>query len=227
MLSRQVFRTVRAAAPQRAVALCAATPVRSFAAAATTNSQPPIAVFGLDGIYASALYTAAAKSSTLDPTAKALQTLNALLEKDPKLNQILQAPTLTHEDKSAVIAELAKQAGVGGDTVKNLLAALAENNRLGYLKGVCVKFAELMSASRGEVELKVTSAQRLDNKTLSRLETAVMKSNYVGSGKKLKVTNEVNSEIIGGLVVEVGDRTIDLSVSSRIAKMNKLLSDDL
>lgn len=69
--------------------------------------------------------------------------------------------------------------------------------------------------------------QRLDNKTLSRLETAVMKSEYVGSGKKLKVTNEVNSEIIGGLVVEVGDRTIDLSVSSRIAKMNKLLSDDL
>lgn len=54
-----------------------------------------------------------------------------------------------------------------------------------------------------------------------------MKSEYVGSGKKLKVTNEVNSEIIGGLVVEVGDRTIDLSVSSRIAKMNKLLSDDL
>ncbi|KAG6299707.1 ATP synthase F0 subcomplex subunit OSCP atp5 [Claviceps aff. purpurea] len=225
MLSRQVFRTVRAAAPQRAVAL--RTPVRSFAAAATTNSQPPIAVFGLDGIYASALYTAAAKSSTLDPTAKALQTLNALLEKDTKLNEILQAPTLTREDKSAVINELAKQAGVGGETVKNLLAALAENNRLGYLKGVCVKFGELMSASRGEVELKVTSAQRLDNKTLSRLETAVMKSDYVGSGKKLKVTNEVNSEIIGGLVVEVGDRTIDLSVSSRIAKMNKLLSDDL
>ncbi|KAG5930461.1 ATP synthase F0 subcomplex subunit OSCP atp5 [Claviceps africana] len=226
MFSRQVFRTVRAAAPQRAVTLRAA-PVRSFAAAASTNSQPPIAVFGLDGTYASALYTAAAKSSTLDTTAKALATLNALVAKDAKLNGILQAPTLTPQDKSAVVAELAKQAGAGGETVKNFLATLAENNRLGLLQGVCVKFGEIMSASRGEVELKVTSAQQLDNRTLSRLETAITKSAYVGPGKKLKVTNEVNPDIIGGLVVEVGDRTIDLSVSSRIAKMNKLLNDAL
>ncbi|KAG5984207.1 ATP synthase F0 subcomplex subunit OSCP atp5 [Claviceps digitariae] len=228
MFSRQAFRAVRAAAPQQAVGL-RATPARSFAAAAAgaAESQPPIAVFGLDGTYASALYTAAAKTSSLDTTAKALTTLNALVQKDPKLNDILQAPTLTPQDKSAVVAELAKQAGAGGATIKNFLATLAENNRLGLLQGVCVKFGELMSASRGEVELKVISAQPLDNKTLSRLETAVTKSPYVGQGKKLKVTNQVNSEIIGGLIVEVGDRTIDLSVSSRIAKMNKLLNDAL
>jgi F-type H+-transporting ATPase subunit O len=69
--------------------------------------------------------------------------------------------------------------------------------------------------------------QQLDNKTLSRLETAVQKSQYVGQGKKLKVTNQVNPDILGGLVVEIGDRTIDLSVSSKIAKMNKLLNDTL
>ncbi|OAQ69144.1 ATP synthase subunit 5 [Pochonia chlamydosporia 170] len=226
MFSRQVLRAARVAAPQRAVTLRAA-PVRSFAAATAADSQPPIAVFGLDGTYASALYTAAAKSSSLDPTAKALSALNAIVEKDAKLAEILSAPTLTPQDKSAIVAELAKQAGAGGETVKNFLATLAENNRLNLLKGVCEKFGAIMSAARGEVELKVTSAQPLDNKTLSRLETAVSKSQYVGQGKKLKVTNEVNSDIIGGLVVEVGDRTIDLSVSSRIAKMNKLLTDTL
>lgn len=84
-----------------------------------------------------------------------------------------------------------------------------------------------MSAARGEVEMTVTSAQPLDNRTLSRLETAVAKSSYVGAGKKLKVTNQVNPDIVGGLVVEVGDRTIDLSVSSKLAKMNKLLTDAL
>lgn len=39
--------------------------------------------------------------------------------------------------------------------------------------------------------------------------------------------SQVNPEIRGGLVVEIGDRTIDLSVSSKIAKMNKLLQDSL
>lgn len=69
--------------------------------------------------------------------------------------------------------------------------------------------------------------QPLDNKTLTRLESAVSKSQYVGQGQKLKVTNKVNSDIKGGLVVEIGDRTIDLSVSARIAKMNKVLTDAL
>jgi len=211
----------------RAVAL-RATPVRTFAAAANTEVHAPIAVFGVDGTYATALYTAAVKSSTLDPTAKAIQSLAALGEKDPKLITILNAPTRTPEDKSAIVAELSKQIGAtSNETIKNFLNALAENNRLGLLKGVADKFGTLIAAAKGEVELTVTSAQPLDNKTLQRLETAITKSSYVGAGKKLKVTNEVNPDIIGGLVVEVGDRTIDLSVSSRIAKMNKLLTDSL
>ncbi|KAK0386407.1 hypothetical protein NLU13_6244 [Sarocladium strictum] len=224
MFSRQAIRSVRAVAPQRALAFRA--PVRSYAAAA--DAQPPVAVFGLDGTYASALYTAAVKSSSLDPTAKALANLGALLEKDPKLSTILTAPTLSSQDKSAIVSELAKHSGAGKEaTVKNFLDTLAENNRLSILGGVCQKFGQIMSAARGEVEMTVTSAQPLDNKTLNRLETAVSKSSYVGQGKKLKVTNEVNPDIVGGLVVEVGDRTIDLSVSSRIAKMNKLLNDTL
>lgn len=38
---------------------------------------------------------------------------------------------------------------------------------------------------------------------------------------------QVNPDIRGGLLVEVGDRTIDLSVSSKLARMNKLLRDQL
>lgn len=45
-----------------------------------------------------------------------------------------------------------------GDTVKNFLKTLAENNRLGILEGVCEKFTVLMGAARGEVDLTVTSA---------------------------------------------------------------------
>ncbi|KAF4969383.1 hypothetical protein FZEAL_10243 [Fusarium zealandicum] len=226
MFSRQVLRSVRAAAPQRALALRAA-PVRSFAAAATSDVKPPVAVFGVDGTYATALYTAASKSSSLDPTATALANLGALFAKDPKLVAILHAPTLSVADKQAIVAELEKQSGSTNETVKNFLATLAENNRLGILPGVCEKFSTIISAARGEVEVTVTSAQPLDRRTLSRLETAVSKSAYIGQGQKLKVTNSVNSDIVGGLVVEIGDRTIDLSVSARIAKMNKLLNESL
>lgn len=45
-----------------------------------------------------------------------------------------------------------------GDTVKNFLKTLADNNRLGILQGVCEKFTTLMGAARGEVDLTITSA---------------------------------------------------------------------
>lgn len=159
-------------------------------------------------------YTAAVKNSTLENTAKAINALHEVYNRDTKLAVIMQAPTLSAEDKTSIITELQKQIGGTdkGDTVKNFLSTLADYNRLGLLKGVCEKFGELMSAAKGEVELTVTSAsvsypypisdsamlvltdlQQLDNRTLSRLETAVSKSQYVGQGKKLKVTNKVFS----------------------------------
>lgn len=52
----------------------------------------------------------------------------------------------------------------------------------------------------------------------SFMDTRVANKNYY---------HQVNPDIKGGLVVEIGDRTIDLSVSSKIAKMNKLLTDTL
>lgn len=43
----------------------------------------------------------------------------------------------------------------------------------------------------------------------------------------LTYTIQVDPDIVGGVIVEVGDRAIDLSVSSRIAKLNKLLTDTI
>ncbi|KAI4266151.1 MAG: hypothetical protein L6R38_008923 [Xanthoria sp. 2 TBL-2021] len=203
--------------------------VRGYAqAAAVQDTKPPVALFGLDGTYASALYTAAAKTSSLDSTSKSLAALAEVFKKDAKLPLILNAPTLSPSDKSQIVQELQRHMGAQdkGDTVKNFLKTLADNNRLGILQGVCDKFTTLMGAARGEMDLTVTSAAKLDNKVLQRLEAAVAKSEY-SQGKKLKVVSKINPDIMGGLVVEVGDRTIDLSVSSKITKMNKLLTDTL
>ncbi|TGO40618.1 hypothetical protein BHYA_0034g00380 [Botrytis hyacinthi] len=223
--SRTLLRAQKAAGAPRVLTQA----VRNYAAPAAVDSKPPVALYGVDGTYASALYTAASKTSTLDSVARSLQNLHNVFQRDAKLETIMRAPTLSVDDKSQIIQELQKHTGGQdkGDTVKNFLETLAENNRLSLLKGVCEKFGELMGAARGEIELIITSASQLDSKTLNRLESAVAKSQYVGQGKKLKVTNKVNPDVLGGLIVEIGDRTIDLSVSNRLAKMNKLLTDAL
>ncbi|KAL3416100.1 ATP synthase delta subunit-domain-containing protein [Aspergillus fumigatus] len=243
--------------------------LRTYATPAQ-NVKPPVALFGVDGTYATALvwlaflpgfsfnalriwsqsaffsrsvdpaplsppanrvkmhiYTASAKSSALDQTSKALSSLAQTFKADRKLTSIIAAPTLSASDKQQIIQELQKIAGNDkGDIIKNFLQTLAENNRLGLLEGICQKFETLMGAHRGEMEVTITSAQELDNKTINRLEKAVSK-HELSQGKKLKIVTKVNPEIVGGLVVEIGDRTIDLSVSSKLAKLNKALTDAL
>ncbi|KUL87854.1 hypothetical protein ZTR_03195 [Talaromyces verruculosus] len=201
--------------------------LRTYAAAAQQDVRPPVALYGVDGTYANALYTASAKTSSLDSVAKSLSQLGEVFKKDPKLTTILNAPTLTVSDKQQIIKELQAVAGAGADkneVLKNFLATLAENNRLGLLEGVIEKFETLISAHKGEIELSITSAQELDTKAIQRIEKAVSKSEF-SQGKKLKVVTKVNPDVLGGLIVEIGDRTIDLSVSSKINRLNKALTD--
>ncbi|KAL5340757.1 ATP synthase delta subunit-domain-containing protein [Aspergillus crustosus] len=228
MLSARLARAgLRASAQQLSVPRTAAVNGLRTYATATQEVKPPVSLFGVDGTYATALYTASAKSSSLDATFKGLNNLGATLKADTKLGGILSTPTLTVSDKQVIVSELQKVAGADkSDILKNFLATLAENNRLGLLGDVVEKFGALMSAHRGEIELVITSAQELDAKTLTRLEKAVSKSEF-SQGKKLKVVSKVNPDIVGGLVVEIGDRTIDLSVSSKITKLNKALTDAL
>jgi len=127
--------------------------------------------------------------------------------------------------------QLLTQTGGGGaeatKAVKNLLEVMSENGRLGMLDGVVAAFEKIMRAHKGEVDVVVTSAQPLDARVLSRLEQSISKSSLLSRGQKVKMENKVNDNILGGLIVEIGDRTIDLSVQSRVTKLNQLLYETL
>jgi F-type H+-transporting ATPase subunit O len=123
------------------------------------------------------------KTSSLEPTAKAIASLGNLVEKDAKLATILEAPTLTPADRSAIVAELQKASGASGETVNNFLSTLAENNRLALLPDITAKFNELIRAARGEVEVTVTSAQvcAYQGRIWRRRDTAIF---YPGSAPR-------------------------------------------
>jgi F-type H+-transporting ATPase subunit O len=67
-----------------------------------------------------------------------------------------------------------------------------------------------MAAYRGELEVLVTSAEPLDSKTMSRLDKA-LKSTKEAEGKIIRITNRVNPSLIGGLLVDFGDKSSELA----------------
>ena len=104
-------------------------------------------------------YTAATRSNNVDVITRSIESLSNLLKRDDKLIAALGSPTLKIAEKKAIAAELRRQIGDrGGETMRNFLDTMAENNRLSQLPEVCHKFLLLTSAAKGEVEVTVTSA---------------------------------------------------------------------
>ncbi|EPY51167.1 F0-ATPase delta subunit [Schizosaccharomyces cryophilus OY26] len=192
------------------------------ATTATASVRPPIQLHGLDGVYATSLYTAAVKESKLDRVEKALTTLGATLKERPEFAQFIANPSINYEDKKLIVSSLSKMTG-GDALLSNFFNILSVNNRLSMLDRIENQFQKIMRVQRGEVEVTITSAAPLDSKTLSRLESKIAKSKY-GKGKLL-VSNKVSPSILGGLIVEIGDNILDVSISSRVNHLNKLMTD--
>lgn len=197
---------------------------RSLATAKSV--KPPVQLFGIDGTYASALYLAAAQDSLVSKAFKDLGEIKLLMELDPKVAEFLTSPVLSKEDRDVVVKTVSDKLSLDA-TTGNFLKVLADNNRLSLFGSIYNKFGILNDASAGIVEATITLAKPLDSKILKRLQQLISKSSVVGDSKQLKVTNQVNPDILGGLIVDVADKTVDLSISAKVARLNQSLSESL
>ncbi|KAI6825136.1 hypothetical protein KC340_g10967, partial [Hortaea werneckii] len=85
--SRVAVRSARVAAPRMPIAAA-----RGYAAPAqAANTKPPVPLYGLDGTYASALYTASAKQESLNDVSKGLENLYNTFKTDKQLQAIMSA----------------------------------------------------------------------------------------------------------------------------------------
>ncbi|KAA1475196.1 ATPase F1 complex OSCP/delta subunit [Dentipellis sp. KUC8613] len=184
--------------------------------------------------YAHAAYNAALAKSpqTLNKVQAELNSISKVLHDTPELQQFVTNPTLSAQERTAGLpvllsrAEGAKKEPVS-DVTKNLFSVLSDNGRLTETEGVIEHFNELASKYKGELTVTVTSATPLPKDVLTRLETTLKQSQTAQAAKTLKLTNKVNPSVLGGIVVDFGEKSIDLSVSSRINKLNNLLQESV
>lgn len=193
----------------------------STSSAAAQLVKTPVPVFGIEGRYASALYSAASKTKQLDGVEKDLTNLQTALRADSKLRDLFLNPAIKRNLKSSAIKDVAKQVNYQEST-SNLLQALAENGRLKKIDGIINTFKLVMAAHRGDVVCEVVSAKPLDQGQKSQLEAALKK--LVKANENIKLTARVDPNIIGGIVVVVGDKYVDLSIASKVKKYRELIS---
>lgn len=136
-------------------------------------------VFGTEGRYASALYSAASKQKALDAVEKDLKSFGEALKKDSRLNSqqtfvqnVQFSKVLVDYRFSEFMADPSVKKNVKADGLagacdrlkmnplsKNLFTTMADNGRHTHFEAVISAFSTIMSAHRGEVVCEVTTAK--------------------------------------------------------------------
>lgn len=195
---------------------------RGFSAAVEAEFRPPISVFGIGGKYASALYVAASRAKVLDNVEKELQELMTASEKSPNFNDFLKDPSIPKSNRLLAISEIFGDKGFT-DVTKNFLAVLADSGRLSYLPKATSAYKELLRAHRGEVLATVTAALELSPEEVTEIKDAL--KGFLKPGQTLNLDQKVDRSIIGGVIIDIGENHIDLSIESKIKQMEKVLAE--
>lgn len=142
------------------------------------------------------------------------------IKTDKKFRQFIKDPTIKRSIKTEALKQVSSKLSLSNSS-KNVLSLIAENGRLKEFDGIVNAFKILMAAHRGEITCEVTSAKPLDDATKKEVEASLKK--FAKANQKILMTTKVDPSIIGGLIVTIGDKYVDMSIASKIKKYQAIL----
>merc|ERR1712168_1666173 len=200
--------------------------VRQFSTTCNRSKlvKAPIQLFGIEGRYAHALYSAASKEGSLNLVEKELSGFQSYVDANPALAEFIANPTIKRKEKASVLGDLLKENKVSHITV-NFLNEMAENGRLPKMGSIFGAFSTIMSAERGEVVCSVTTAKPLGDEMLEEVKSAL--NGLVKETETITLSTKIDPAIIGGMQITVGDKYIDMSMASKIKSYTKVITDSV
>lgn len=164
--------------------------------------------------YAQAAFDVAKEQSRLDEWERDLNHLTATLG-NSESEEFFEHPAVATEDKQAALRSLVPSEQQHG--VRNLALMLLERNRLQQLPQIVEVFHSLVLDDRGVAIANVTTAIDLTPDELDLVRTKIQQM----VGKELELTTHVDPEIIGGIVVRIGDMLLDGSVITQLKQLRQ------
>merc|ERR1712203_717020 len=168
----------------------------SSSASLSQLAKTPTPVYGTEGRYAAALYSAASKNKALEAVEKDLKTMTATLGKDAQFAAFLADPSVKKNMKADGVAGACDKLKMNVLS-KNLFVAMAENGRHGLVGPVISSFNTIMAAHRGEVICTVSTAKALAAPMKKEVEATIPL--FLKKGEKSLISYEVKPEIMGGM----------------------------
>lgn len=140
-----------------------------------------------------------------------LSQIENLLKTSNELNYFLHAPIFTIYEKQNVLLKLLELIDAT-QPIKNFCLLLAEKERLPLLTQIINSFKVLLDNARNIVHGQLITAITLDEKKQSELLISLEKQ----TNRKLELLFQVNPDILGGIVLHIGDKVFDASLRTQL-----------
>ena len=165
--------------------------------------------------YAQALFDIASEEKRLDLIGKELGELTRLIEEQEDVARVLHHPHISLTEKKALMDKILS--GQVGDVVRHFLYLLIDRRRQDLLPLIMREFSRLADEARHIIQAKVASAVALSPSQTERLRQRLSQM----TGKTVSLETELRPELIGGVLVQVGDRVMDGTIKHALGRMRE------
>jgi F-type H+-transporting ATPase subunit delta len=169
--------------------------------------------------YAKALFQLASEAGQVAQVRRELDHLATLLAESPELAGVLLQPLRPVAERRKVLAAVAERMHAG-PLLRPFYQVLIDHRRLVDLESIRVEFAGLADEQAGLRRAQVRSARPLSEAQLERLRRALAER----LGHEVKLEVEIDPELLGGVVAQVGDLLLDGSVRTQLRQLRASLA---
>lgn len=156
--------------------------------------------------YSQALFELGKEEKSLMNFKEQLTDIVMTLEEYHDLKKLLFHPAVTPEDKKKVIQDIFSSNI--SEEIMNFLKILIDKRREKYIVTIYKNFIKLLNKENDILEIEVISAIKLSDVLKERLEKKVVNL----TGYKIILKEKIEPDIIGGLILKIGDQVIDGSI---------------
>ena len=168
--------------------------------------------------YAEAFYSTAVEKKKLKDISADFDKLSTFISESEDFATITANPRSTSENTDKLIAVLVKELKLNKLT-GDMLRVVASHNRIGQLDHVVAAFKAKELEMSGEIEVDVITAKKCNKTLLGKITKAI----ETAKGSKLRVTETIDPNIYGGLIVKIDNVMIDMSLRSKLNKLSKTI----
>jgi ATP synthase F1 delta subunit len=165
-------------------------------------------------VYARALFEVAQDKGDLDEVRTQLGQFADALEESRELQTYFFSPYFSTEEKKD---GLHKAVSGASEPVMNFLELLVEKHRMPAVFRIRREIDALWREENKLLPVQLTSAIALDDDTVQNLGRTIGER----TGRKVDVTATVNPDILGGIVLRVGNSILDASIRNRLESLRK------